>query len=134
MSSISTHPWQQLGTSDALMSELHRELAPGHALFGVPLNAIARRLDSDDVLVSLNDGSGRVALVHLTWRGKPERTNALEFAFLLGPSRNVGQRRTKCQRLAVDALRKDDAPLSVEAARFGPSYVEAASRAPQSAS
>jgi len=72
MSSISTHPWQQLGTSDALMSELHRELAPGHALFGVPLNAIARRLDSDDVLVSLNDGSGRVALVHLTWRGKPE--------------------------------------------------------------
>ncbi len=54
------------------MSELSRELAPGHALFGMPLSVLARRLDRDDVLVSIDDGSGRVALVHLTWSREPE--------------------------------------------------------------
>jgi hypothetical protein len=47
--------------------ELHRELAPGHILYGMPVSAVARRQDCDDVLFALDDGSGRVAVVHLTW-------------------------------------------------------------------
>jgi hypothetical protein len=49
-----------------LEEELRRELRRGHALFHLSVRAIARRLDCDDVLYSLEDGSGRVAVVHLT--------------------------------------------------------------------
>ena len=50
-----------------LVKELQRELPPGHVLHGIPVSVIARRQDSDDVLFALNDGTGRVAAVHLTW-------------------------------------------------------------------
>jgi hypothetical protein len=40
-------------------------------LFGLSVVALARRYDRDDVLFELADG--RVAEVHLTWTGKPER-------------------------------------------------------------
>jgi hypothetical protein len=53
---------------------LSREVAHGHPLYGIPVEAIGRRGDNDDVLFRLLDGSGRVAVVHLTWtQTTPER-------------------------------------------------------------
>ena len=51
-----------------LTAELARDLDPGHPLFGVAVAAVALAPDSDDVLFRLLDGSGRLAVVHLTWR------------------------------------------------------------------
>lgn len=69
-------PWQSFDLPahiEAFEAELHRELSPGHCLYGLPLRAIARRPDRDDALFSVEDGSGRVARVHLTWLGREER-------------------------------------------------------------
>jgi hypothetical protein len=55
-----------------LRQELQRELSPGHALFGLPVTAIGRRLDQDDVLFAIQDGTDRVARVHLTWTASSE--------------------------------------------------------------
>jgi hypothetical protein len=66
-------PWGPLAPAAGdLRAELHRELSPSHPLFGVTVAAIGRRSDCDDVLFQLLDGSNRVAVVHLTWRGRPE--------------------------------------------------------------
>jgi hypothetical protein len=68
-------PWQPIETpseADALRPELNRELPPSHPLSGLPLRAIGRRRDGDDVLFAIEDGSGRVASVHLTWRAARE--------------------------------------------------------------
>jgi len=59
-------PWQAENSS-TFVDELQRELPIGHQLFGVPVVAIARRNDRDDVLFSRLDGSSQVALVHMTW-------------------------------------------------------------------
>lgn len=71
-------PWY--GVEDAerghLEIELRRELAPRHHLHGMPLTAIGRRKDRDDVLFRLEDGTGRVAVIHLTWAGGLERDPA----------------------------------------------------------
>jgi len=66
-------PWHSLADaaeSQGLEEELQSELRRGHELFGVAVRAIARRIDCDDVLFSLEDGSGRVAVVHLTWSSR----------------------------------------------------------------
>lgn len=70
-------PWYSV--SDDLVQvagmerELQRELSPGHPLFGVPVKTLARRQDCDDVLFAVQDGTDRVAVVHLTWtRSSPE--------------------------------------------------------------
>jgi len=55
----------------AIESELRAEIGDGHTLYNQELKLIARRDDQDDVLVVLQDG--RVAKVHLTWRGSTER-------------------------------------------------------------
>jgi hypothetical protein len=52
--------------------ELARELSAGHPLYGLPVRTLARRQDCDDVLFAIEDGSERVALVHLTWAHGPE--------------------------------------------------------------
>jgi hypothetical protein len=68
-------PWQQVeppAHADASLAKLLRELSPGHPLAGLPLRAIGRRPDRDDVLFAVEDGTGRVASVHLTWRAAPE--------------------------------------------------------------
>ena len=44
----------------------------GHVLFGLPVSPVARRQDRDDVLFTLEDGSGRVAVVHLTYKNETE--------------------------------------------------------------
>ena len=59
-------PWHA-ESKDLFVEELKREMAPGHVLSGVPVSALACRQDCDDVLFGLDDGSNRVAVVHLTW-------------------------------------------------------------------
>lgn len=53
--------------------ELRSELAAGHSLYGLPVRTLARRQDNDDVLFQIEDGTGRVAEVHLAWAAKPDR-------------------------------------------------------------
>ena len=60
-------PWYSVEDSDPLNRELLRELPVGHCLYQVQVNAVARRQDCDDVLFALEDGSGRVAVVHLSY-------------------------------------------------------------------
>jgi hypothetical protein len=68
-------PWysiaDQRDQADGMARELQRELALGHPLFGVPVEAVGRRCDCDDVVFRLLDGSGRFAVVHLTWIHSP---------------------------------------------------------------
>jgi len=68
-------PWHRLEEDGAqvagIESELQRELSVGQSLYGLPARAIGRRQDDDDVLFSIEDGSGRVAVVHLTWTRSP---------------------------------------------------------------
>jgi hypothetical protein len=68
----------------AFAAELIREVTPGHELFGVPARAIGTRLDHDNVLFELTDGSGRVAEVHLTWKAndRPQWPHTSVFASL----------------------------------------------------
>jgi hypothetical protein len=65
-------PWRAVSFDEStkLEAELRRELANGHALFRQAVRAVARRIDIDDVLFSLEDGSNRVAVVHLTWSAR----------------------------------------------------------------
>jgi hypothetical protein len=51
--------------------ELIRELADEHPLYGLSVRTLARRGDCDDVLFAIEDGTGRVAAVHLTWTQNP---------------------------------------------------------------
>ena len=48
------------------------EIAKGHPLYGVPVKAIARRKDCDDVLFRLLRHLCEYTLVHLTWSKKEE--------------------------------------------------------------
>ena len=57
---------------EGLEQELSREVAPGHPLYQHKAVAIARRSNNDDVLFRVESPRGGVALVHLTWSGKPE--------------------------------------------------------------
>jgi hypothetical protein len=61
-------PWGAVSDAAAFVDELHRECGLRHPLRGVAVSALASREDTDDVLFRLEDGSGRVAVVHLTWR------------------------------------------------------------------
>ena len=55
----------------AMEHELCRELAVGHPLYGLPVRTVGRRQDCDDVLFAIDDGTGRFAVVHLTWLHNP---------------------------------------------------------------
>lgn len=66
-------PWH-VDRNDALAIELKREVPAGHVLRHVGVNALARRHDTDDVLFALQDGSGRVAVAHLTWQIETDPT------------------------------------------------------------
>ena len=48
------------------------EIAKGHPLYGVPVKAVARRKDCDDVLFRLLRHLCEYAVVHLTWSKKEE--------------------------------------------------------------
>lgn len=67
-------PWVPIDRAEAaaaLADRLAVEVGPGHPLHAVPVQAVGRRADRDDVLYRLLDGTGRVAVVHLTWTGSP---------------------------------------------------------------
>jgi hypothetical protein len=75
MNIVWLEPWQPIADPDlarAFEDELARELSPGHPLKGLSLTAIGQHGGTADFLFQVNDGTGRVALVHLTWSGKPE--------------------------------------------------------------
>jgi hypothetical protein len=66
-------PWVPVKSREArstFETELCREVGAGHLLLGLSVAAVAKREDQDDVLFMLSDG--RVAEVHLTWRGRQE--------------------------------------------------------------
>jgi hypothetical protein len=68
-------PWYSIAADPAQVAgmerELRGELSTGHPLYGLPVRTLARRQDCDDVLFAIEDGSGRVAVVHLTWTHSP---------------------------------------------------------------
>jgi hypothetical protein len=55
------------------LDQLKTEVSPGHVLYGLPVRMIGRDGASDDTLFEILDGSGRLALVHLTWAKGQER-------------------------------------------------------------
>ncbi len=70
-------PWSDLSEGSTNLAaayerELQAELDEGHPLFGVRVSAIGKHDGTDDVLFQLLDGTGRVAVVHLTWARHPE--------------------------------------------------------------
>ena len=64
-------PWHP--AVPGLESELRNEVGDGHPLYGRKAISVARRRDSDDVLFLLLDHPSPLAVVHLTWSGRPER-------------------------------------------------------------
>ena len=62
-------PWQPLSPEQdgTTVAELHREMCPGHALFGRTVQAVGRRQDCDDVLFYLGEAVPHFAVVHLTY-------------------------------------------------------------------
>jgi hypothetical protein len=61
-------PWESVKDSgDVFDCELRREIAEEHVLNGVPVVAVARRTDCDDVLFATADRLNPLAVVHLTW-------------------------------------------------------------------
>lgn len=67
-------PWKETAdvVKDKLGEELRKEVAQGHPLYGIRASVVAKRQDRDDVLFALEGHSSGLAVVHLTWKGKPE--------------------------------------------------------------
>lgn len=65
-------PWMAASGPSDFVDELHREAPIGHRLWWAPVRCLGFRKDCDDVLFSLEDGSGRVAIVHLTYRAETD--------------------------------------------------------------
>ncbi len=70
-------PWVRYDAPNngAAEKELQNELSKMHVLYELSCNALAHRIDRDDVLFQLNDETGRVAVVHLTYSGKSEKSS-----------------------------------------------------------
>jgi hypothetical protein len=68
-------PWYSVADEPAqvagMAQELLREVGVGHPLHDLPVRTLARRQDCDDVLFAIEDGTQRVAVVHLTWTYSP---------------------------------------------------------------
>ena len=61
-------PWRAIqfdAEIPGVQRQLEREISIKHPLFGKGATAIGRRIDNDDILVVLDDGS--YANVHLVW-------------------------------------------------------------------
>ena len=78
-------PWRAVTAEEGREheAELKREVRDEHPLFGLGVEAIAKRDDQDDVLFKIA-GSPRVAVVHLTWRGEREKDPRWPFTVLFG--------------------------------------------------
>jgi hypothetical protein len=58
--------------AERLARQLREELAPAHILYGRLFEVIARRDDSDDVLLRLDDDE--IAEMHMTWAAQASET------------------------------------------------------------
>lgn len=68
-------PWVPISERgrEAYDNELRMELGLDHPLYGIRTKAIARTCHTDDILFLLKDHRiAEFAVVHLTFRGKPE--------------------------------------------------------------
>jgi len=68
-------PWRVIDDSaddpnraDRLSARLQSEIPEEHVLHGLPLRAVATRIDRDDVLFEIDGGHMPLAVVHMTWR------------------------------------------------------------------
>ena len=68
--------WQEVTQEERIFleQELSREIIPGHILFGLPIRAIARREDCDDVVFAIV-GSAQVAEAHLVYGGRASHSD-----------------------------------------------------------
>jgi hypothetical protein len=66
-------PWIAEDNGEPLEAELKRELRTDGLLQGKQVKAIARRIDCDDVLFTVEDSDYPLAVVHLTWAGKTDQ-------------------------------------------------------------
>ena len=65
-------PWRALQFQPEIphvQKQYEMEIAPPHPLWGKKGQVIGRRVDCDDVVVALNDGT--YAIVHLVWASGP---------------------------------------------------------------
>jgi len=70
-------PWHKLqNDAEPFNSELKKEMAPNHLLYGKQFNAIAKRQDTDDVIFELPEGENKFAVVHLTKSQKAEEDSS----------------------------------------------------------
>ena len=60
-------PWYAVPNPSHIEGQLKSELPQNHVLLGLKVTALAQRQDCDDFLFSLQDGTNRVAVVHLTF-------------------------------------------------------------------
>lgn len=60
-------PWRE-STDEALLTELQRKVPRGHFLYEIPVKVLGRRDDKDEVLFELQDDTGRLVAVHLTFQ------------------------------------------------------------------
>jgi hypothetical protein len=52
---------------DGYVRQLKRELSSMHPMYEMQTRLIGKKNDNDDALFEILDGTGRVAVVHLTW-------------------------------------------------------------------
>lgn len=69
-------PWRSISPNYApkAEAELHREMCPGHVLFGRAARAVGNRIDCDDILFYLGDSPPQLAVVHLTFKRETDQT------------------------------------------------------------
>jgi hypothetical protein len=67
-------PWLAVTAQERerLEAELSREICLLHQLAAVDRRVIARRVDTDDILIEIDPHLCECAQVHLTWSGKTE--------------------------------------------------------------
>ena len=64
-------PWEEIQDgSEPIVAELKKEVREDGILYDVAAQAIARRVDCDDVLFKLEGKKEEFAVVHLTWSGR----------------------------------------------------------------
>ncbi|MCB9420986.1 MAG: class I SAM-dependent methyltransferase [Ardenticatenaceae bacterium] len=68
-------PWKPISNSEKARrydAELSKEVSSRHILYGINSQAIAYRVDNDDILFAVDVESHQYAVVHLTWSGQEE--------------------------------------------------------------
>lgn len=75
MNSKLPNGWEDVSNPQHFELELQKEISQSHVLFGLQVIAVAKSINSDDVVFKiLAENSFRYALVHLSFSGKHEST------------------------------------------------------------